>query len=116
MLSRLIDLSVRARWLVALIALVLAGFGVRELTKLPIDAVPDITNRQVQVTTLTPALGPEEVERQVTFPLETALAGLPGLVETRSLSRHGRVHRRDRHLLRAQPRGRTAAIDARRAA
>ncbi|NJC32602.1 cobalt-zinc-cadmium resistance protein CzcA [Sphingomonas jejuensis] len=89
MLNRLIDLSVRGRWLVVLIALVLAGFGLRELTKLPIDAVPDITNRQVQVTTLSPALGPEEVERQVTFPLETALAGLPGLVETRSLSRHG---------------------------
>ena len=56
-------------------AVVLAGFGVRELTRLPIDAVPDITNRQVQVTTVAPALGPEEVERQVTFPVETALAG-----------------------------------------
>ena len=51
--------------------------------------MPDITNRQVQITTVAPALGPEEVERQVTFPLETTLAGLPGLVETRSLSRHG---------------------------
>ena len=57
--------------------------------RLPSDAVPDITNRQVQVTTVAPALGPEEVERQVTFPMETALAGLPGLIETRSLSRHG---------------------------
>ncbi len=65
------------------------GLGARELMRLPIDAVPDITNRQVQITTIAPALGPEEVERQVTFPLETALAGLPGLVETRSLSRHG---------------------------
>jgi cobalt-zinc-cadmium resistance protein CzcA len=89
MLSRVIDLSVRGRWLVLLVVLVLAGFGVRELMRLPIDAVPDITNRQVQINTIASALGPEEVERQVTFPLETALAGLPGLTETRSLSRHG---------------------------
>lgn len=89
MLARVIDISVRGRWLVLLIVLLLAGFGVRELMRLPIDAVPDITNRQVQINTIAPALGPEEVERQVTFPLETALAGLPGLTETRSLSRHG---------------------------
>jgi cobalt-zinc-cadmium resistance protein CzcA len=89
MLNRVIDASVRGRWLVLLLVLLLAGFGVRELMRLPIDAVPDITNRQVQINTIAPALGPEEVERQVTFPLETALAGLPGLTETRSLSRHG---------------------------
>jgi cobalt-zinc-cadmium resistance protein CzcA len=89
MLDRIIDASVRFRWLVLLLAAVLAVLGARELMKLPIDAVPDITNRQVQITTVAPALGPEEVERQVTFPLETALAGLPGLTETRSLSRHG---------------------------
>jgi cobalt-zinc-cadmium resistance protein CzcA len=89
MLNRIIDASVRFRWLVVLLAAVLAVLGGRELLRLPIDAVPDITNRQVQITTVAPALGPEEVERQVTFPLETELAGLPGLVETRSLSRHG---------------------------
>ena len=89
MLNRIIDISVRFRWLVVALAVVLALFGTRELLQLPIDAVPDITNRQVQITTVAPALGPEEVERQVTFPLETTLAGLPGLVETRSLSRHG---------------------------
>ncbi len=89
MLGRVIDLSVRGRWLVLLLVLLFAGFGARELLRLPIDAVPDITNRQVQINTIAPALGPEEVERQVTFPLETALAGLPGLTETRSLSRHG---------------------------
>ena len=88
-LDRIIDASVRFRWLVLGLALVLAALGARELLRLPIDAVPDITNRQVQVTTVAPALGPEEVERQVTFPVETALAGLPGLIETRSLSRHG---------------------------
>ena len=89
MLNRIIDLSVRGRWLVLLLVLVLSIFGVRELMRLPIDAVPDITNRQVQINTIAPALGPEEVESQVTYPLETALAGLPGLTETRSLSRHG---------------------------
>jgi len=89
MLSQLINGSVRLRWLVAALALVLLGFGIRELVRLPIDAVPDITNRQVVMTSIAPALGPEEVESQVTFPLETALAGIPGLVETRSLSRHG---------------------------
>jgi cobalt-zinc-cadmium resistance protein CzcA len=73
MLNRVIDASVRGRWLVLLLVLLLAGFGVRELMRLPIDAVPDITNRQVQINTIAPALGPEEVERQVTFPLETAL-------------------------------------------
>jgi len=89
MLNRIIDASVRFRWLVVGLAVTLAILGARELVQLPIDAVPDITNRQVQITTVAPALGPEEVESQVTFPLETALAGLPGLTETRSLSRHG---------------------------
>ncbi|KQS54328.1 cation transporter [Brevundimonas sp. Leaf363] len=89
MLDRIIGAAVRHRWLVVGLALILAVLGTRELMRLPIDAVPDITNRQVQVTTVAPAMGPEEVESQVTFPLETALAGLPGLTETRSLSRHG---------------------------
>ena len=89
MLGHIIDASVRFRWLIVALAAAFAIFGFTQLIKLPIDAVPDITNRQVQITTVAPALGPEEVERQVTFPLETALAGLPGLTETRSLSRHG---------------------------
>ena len=89
MLSKIIDLSVRNRWLVALVAALVAAVGLFELTRLPIDAVPDITNRQVQVTTVAAALSPEEMERRVTFPLETALAGIPGLTETRSISRNG---------------------------
>lgn len=89
MLGKIIDASVRHRWLVVVLAVALTVLGARELMRLPIDAVPDITNRQVQITTIAPALGPEEVERQVTFPLETTLAGTPGLRETRSLSRHG---------------------------
>ena len=59
------------------------------LSRLPIDAVPDITNKQVQINTIAPALSPAEIEKQVTFPIETALAGAPGLESTRSLSRNG---------------------------
>ncbi|MFK0298499.1 efflux RND transporter permease subunit [Brevundimonas sp. NPDC090276] len=89
MFKLIIEASVRHRWFVVLAAALIAGLGLYNLTRLPIDAVPDITNRQVQITTLAPALSPDQVERQVTYPLETAMAGLPGLESTRSLSRNG---------------------------
>ena len=89
MFSAIIAASVRFRWFVILAVSLVAALGLFELTKLPIDAVPDITNRQVQITTVAPALAPEQIERQVTYPLETALAGIPGLTSTRSLSRNG---------------------------
>jgi len=89
MFKLIIEASVRHRWFVVLAAALIATLGLYNLTRLPIDAVPDITNRQVQITTLAPALAPEQVERQVTYPLETAMAGLPGLESTRSLSRNG---------------------------
>jgi len=89
MLSRLVTLSVRHRIAVVLVTVLVAAFGVSQLFRLPIDAVPDITNKQVQVTTIAPALSPEEIEQRVTFPVETALGGIPGLVETRSISRNG---------------------------
>ncbi|WP_024891749.1 efflux RND transporter permease subunit [Luteimonas huabeiensis] len=89
MLARLIDASVRAPWAAVLLAAAVAAYGLLRLAHLPIDAVPDITNRQVQVNTVAPALAPEQIEREVTFPVETALAGIPGLVGTRSLSRNG---------------------------
>ena len=89
MLSRLVALSVRHRIAVVLITVLIGAFGVFELFRLPIDAVPDITNNQVQVTTVAPALSPEEIEQRVTFPLETGLGGIPGLIETRSISRNG---------------------------
>ena len=89
MFKALIEASVRFRWFVVLAVALVAAFGLFELTKLPIDAVPDITNRQVQITTVAPALAPEQIERQVTYPLETAMAGIPGLQSTRSLSRNG---------------------------
>lgn len=89
MFKPIIELSVRFRWFVVLITIVVTAVGFFELTRLPIDAVPDITNRQVQITTVAPALAPEQIERQVTYPLETAMAGIPGLSSTRSLSRNG---------------------------
>ncbi|WP_147695490.1 efflux RND transporter permease subunit, partial [Vogesella mureinivorans] len=70
-------------------AAVVAVYGLFQLGKLPMDAVPDITTRQVQINTIAPALAPGQIERQVTYPLETALAGIPGLTSTRSLSRNG---------------------------
>ncbi len=89
MVRRLLDLSIQHRWVVVLIFLALAVFGVWSFLKLPIDAVPDITNNQVQINTIAPAFSPLEVEKQVTFRIETVLAGIPGLEYTRSLSRNG---------------------------
>jgi len=89
MIARILAFSVGRRWLVALLTLLVAAFGAWSALKLPIDATPDITNNQVQINALAPALSPEDVERQVTFPLETALSGIPGLASTRSLSRNG---------------------------
>jgi len=89
MLERLLAFSIRRRHGVVFAVALLALVGARALQRLPIDAVPDITNNQVQINTLVPSLSPVEVEKQVTFPIETALAGVPGLAYTRSLSRNG---------------------------
>ena len=89
MIARIVEFSVRRRWLVLLVVLVAAATGLWSLTKLPIDAVPDVTNVQVQVNAVAPALTPVEIEKQVTVALETALAGIPGLESTRSFSRNG---------------------------
>ena len=89
MIERILAFSVAQRWFVVLLTAAAAGFGLWSLQRLPIDAVPDITNNQVQINTLAPALSPIEVEKQVTFPIETALVGMPGLESTRSLSRNG---------------------------
>jgi cobalt-zinc-cadmium resistance protein CzcA len=89
MIVNLIALAVRARWAVLFIILGIAGIGVWQLTKLPIDAVPDITNNQVQINTVDRRLSPVEMEKLVTYPIETALAGIPGLETTRSISRNG---------------------------
>jgi cobalt-zinc-cadmium resistance protein CzcA len=89
MIERVIDFSVRRRWLILLVTLVAAASGFWSLTKLPIDAVPDVTNVQVQINATAPALTPVEIEKQVTVALETALAGTPGMESTRSFSRNG---------------------------
>jgi cobalt-zinc-cadmium resistance protein CzcA len=89
MIERIIGLSIARRWVVVAIGVVVMLLGGFALTKLPIDAVPDITNKQVQINTTAPALSPAEIEKQITLPIETALAGAPGLEATRSLSRNG---------------------------
>lgn len=89
MIDRLLSASVRGRWVVLFLTLVVAVYGVMQLTRVPIDAVPDITNKQVQVNTQAPAFGPLDIERLVTFPVETAMAGIPGIQSTRSISRNG---------------------------
>jgi cobalt-zinc-cadmium resistance protein CzcA len=89
MLERLLQFSIRNRWLIVLLTVGVAVLGAFSLNRLPIDAVPDITNNQVQINTEFAALSPFEIEQQVTFPIETALSGIPGLQYTRSLSRNG---------------------------
>ena len=89
MIANLMALSVRARWAVLAFFLVVAAVGAWQLTRLPIDAVTDITNNQVQINTVERGLSPIEIEKRVTFPIETALAGIPGLETTRSISRNG---------------------------
>ena len=89
MIERLIDFSIRNRALVILGVLLVGAVGLRAAQGLPIDAVPDVTNVQVQVLTTAPALGPLEVEKFITFPVETVMSGLPRLAEVRSLSKFG---------------------------
>ncbi|MBS0232510.1 MAG: CusA/CzcA family heavy metal efflux RND transporter [Proteobacteria bacterium] len=89
MISRLLSFSVHKRWLVVMLTLAAAAYGLYALDKLPIDAVPDITNNQVQINTIAPSLAPIDIEKQITFPIENALAGISGLEYTRSLSRNG---------------------------
>jgi cobalt-zinc-cadmium resistance protein CzcA len=89
MIERVLKFAVWHRYLILIGSVVLAGIGIHSLYRLPIDAVPDITPNQVQINTELAGLSPVEIEKQVTFPIETALAGTPGLAYTRSLSRNG---------------------------
>ncbi len=89
MFERIIRLAIEHRWLVLLTVLGMAGLGIYNYQRLPIDAVPDITNVQVQINTAAPGYSPLEVEQRVTYPVETVMAGLPNLEQTRSLSRYG---------------------------
>lgn len=89
MIDAVLHFSVRQRWLVILFVLGLFTFGAWNATRLPIDAVPDITNVQVQINAEAPGYSPLETEQRITFPMETAMAGLPKLDYTRSISRYG---------------------------
>lgn len=89
MIERLIAVSLQQRWLVLLLALGAVALGAWNFQRLPIDAVPDITNVQVQINTRAPGYSPLETEQRITFPVETAMGGLPKLDYTRSLSRYG---------------------------
>ena len=89
MISRILALAIQRRWIVVVFAVIAVVLGAWSLARLPIDAVPDITNKQVQVNTVAPALSPAEIEKQVTLRIETALTGIAGLENTRSISRNG---------------------------
>nr|HMR11310.1 efflux RND transporter permease subunit [Polyangiaceae bacterium] len=106
-MKKLLEVCLKWRLLVVAFVVIVAAVGVRSATQLPIDAVPDITNVQVQVLTNAPSLGPVDVERTITFPVESAMSGLPGVEEIRSVSRFGLsavtlVFEEDTDLLRAR--------------
>lgn len=89
MFERIIRFAIEHRWLVLLAVFGMAGYGVFSYQKLPIDAVPDITNVQVQINTAAPGYSPLETEQRISYPIETVMSGLPNLEQTRSLSRYG---------------------------
>ncbi|WMW78016.1 CusA/CzcA family heavy metal efflux RND transporter [Flavobacterium sp. 20NA77.7] len=89
MLNKIIEFSVKNKLIIALFTFALIGFGIYNVQKLPIDAVPDITNNQVQVITIAPSFGATDIERLITFPIEQVNTNIPGLKEIRSFSRFG---------------------------
>ena len=89
MIDAILRFAIHQRWLVMAAVLAMAVLGLYNYQRLPIDAVPDITNVQVQINTEAPGYSPLEAEQRITYPIETAMAGLPDLEQTRSLSRYG---------------------------
>ena len=89
MLGRIISFSLRYRWLILIVVAAISALGIYNFSRLSIDAVPDITNIQVQINTEAPGYSPLESEQRITFPVESAMAGLPRLDYTRSISRYG---------------------------
>ena len=89
MLNKIIEFSIKNKLIIALFTLGLIIYGIFEVRKLPIDAVPDITDNQVQIITSTPTLAAQETEQLVTYPIEQSLANIPGITEMRSISRFG---------------------------
>ncbi|HPA35183.1 MAG TPA: efflux RND transporter permease subunit, partial [Chitinophagales bacterium] len=89
MINKIIAFSIKNKLIVGLAVLVLIAYGSFQLSRLPIDAVPDITNNQVQIITTAPSLGAADIERLITFPIEQANSNIPGMLEIRSFSRFG---------------------------
>ena len=89
MLNRIIEFSIKNKLIIGLFTFVLIAYGAYEVKQLPIDAVPDITDNQVQVITIAPSLGAPDVERLITFPIEQVNNNIPGLKKLRSFSRFG---------------------------
>ena len=89
MINRIVDFSLNNRFLVVVLWLLIGALGVQSMRNLPVDAVPDVTNIQVQVLTNSPGLAPQEMESFVTFPVESAMSGLPAVEEIRSVSKFG---------------------------
>src|SRR5829696_3346725 len=89
MINAIIRFSIAQKLVVLLLVVIMAAAGVFSLSNLPIDAVPDVTNVQVQVLTSAPSLAPLEIERQITFPVEVAMSGIPDVEEIRSVSKFG---------------------------
>ena len=88
-INHLIAFAIERRWLVLALTLLLAALGIYKTTQLPIDAVPDITNVQVQINSSAPGYSPLEAEQRISYSIENAMAGIPKLDYTRSLSRYG---------------------------
>lgn len=89
MFRRVINFSINNKPIIGFLVFVMIGFGIYSMLQLPIDAVPDITNNQVQVVTIAPSLSPQEVERLITYPLEITMANITDVIEIRSISRYG---------------------------
>src|SRR6478609_7850794 len=89
MLNKIIYFSIKNKLIIGLFTLALIAWGGYSVTQLPIDAVPDITNNQVQVLTVAPSQSAQDIERLVTFPIEQTMASIPGIEEIRSFSRFG---------------------------
>jgi cobalt-zinc-cadmium resistance protein CzcA len=89
MLDKIIHFSIRNKFIIGLFTLGLVLWGIYSATRLPIDALPDITNNQVQIITLSPTLATQEVEQLITFPIEQAVKSVPKVIELRSVSKFG---------------------------
>ena len=89
MFNKIIKFSIENKLVVGLAVLLLVIFGVYSARKVPLDAVPDITNNQVQVITISTSLAPQEVEKMITYPVELSMANIPDVVNIRSISRFG---------------------------